>query len=262
VRDKIDLKSKEKQDKIYETRYFNEWIRRYGYYEVYPEEEYERILHQAGVLEEKQKSLLLDVGCGAGAFSVRLSRHFRVIGIDLSCEAIKIAVESARGGVNYVIADVEHLPFKQNSFDLIFIGGALHHCSKILSSIAREFYDVLKEGGKTFMFEPWALNPDNFYIFHFSMEPTKNEAALSPQRVRRVFEKSGFVNFKWKDIGNVIHVYPKNYSGSLKLKRSVISRITGALVLIGVKILVRIPILSRFLPGAFFIASCTKYKKL
>lgn len=254
----MKLALKKGQDKIYEICYFNEWMRRYGYYEVYPDEEYQRILHQAGILNEKSTSLLLDVGCGAGAFSVRLSERFRVIGIDLSSQAIKIAAKSARGGVNYVIADIEHLPFKQNTFDLVFTGGSLHHCPSILSSIAREFYNVLKKGGSVYMFEPRALNPGNFYVFHFSADPTKNEKALSPAKLKKVFEKSGFMNFEWKDIGNIIHIYPKNFTGSLKLKRSIISRLVGKFVLICVMILNNFPVLNKFMPGAFFVASCTK----
>ena len=245
-----------KQDKNYEILYFDEWIKKYGCYEVYPEEEYRRILRESGILGEKEKSLLLDIGCGAGAFSARLSEHFRVVGLDISKEAIRIA--SGKGGSKFIIADMEYLPFKNNSFDLVFIGGALHHCPNLIASIAKELGGILKKQGKVYIFEPHALAPGNFYNFHFSTEPTKNEKALLPWKIKKIFQNNGFSSFQYKDIGEVTHIFPENYSGSLKLKRPVALKMLGILVLVCINILLKIPGLNKLFPGTFFVVSCAR----
>ncbi len=73
--------------------------------------------------------LILDVGCGAGRFSEVVSRWGgRVVGIDYS-----FAVEASqrnlrdRGTVDIIQADVFSLPLRENTFDIIFSIGVLHH---------------------------------------------------------------------------------------------------------------------------------------
>lgn len=73
--------------------------------------------------------LVLDVGCGAGRFLEIASRWgARAIGIDFS-----FAVEASqanlgqRPNVDVIQADVFHLPFKDEIFDVIFSIGVLHH---------------------------------------------------------------------------------------------------------------------------------------
>lgn len=73
--------------------------------------------------------LVLDVGCGAGRFLEIASRWGgRAIGVDFS-----FAVEASqanlghRPNVDVIQADVFHLPFKDDVFDVIFSIGVLHH---------------------------------------------------------------------------------------------------------------------------------------
>lgn len=73
--------------------------------------------------------LVLDVGCGAGRFLDIASRWgARAIGIDYS-----FAVEASqanlgqRPNVDVIQADVFHLPFRDEVFDVIFSIGVLHH---------------------------------------------------------------------------------------------------------------------------------------
>lgn len=74
--------------------------------------------------------IVLDVGCGAGRFLDVASRWgaARMIGIDFS-----FAVEASQKNVgdrpncDVIQADVFHLPFKDEVFDVIFSLGVLHH---------------------------------------------------------------------------------------------------------------------------------------
>jgi SAM-dependent methyltransferase len=72
---------------------------------------------------------VLDVGCGMGRFAeVAASHGARVVGVDLSA-AVDAASRNLAGFEDAVViqADVFDLPFRPESFDLIYSIGVLHH---------------------------------------------------------------------------------------------------------------------------------------
>jgi SAM-dependent methyltransferase len=72
---------------------------------------------------------VLDVGCGMGRFAeVAASHGARVVGVDLSV-AVDAASRNLAGFEDAVViqADVFDLPFRPESFDLIYSIGVLHH---------------------------------------------------------------------------------------------------------------------------------------
>jgi SAM-dependent methyltransferase len=92
--------------------------------------------------------LVLDVGCGMGRFAEVASRWgARVVGVDLSAAAEVAALNLAdRESVSILRADVFSLPFADESFDLIYSLGVLHHtpnCEQAFSRLPR----LLKPGG-------------------------------------------------------------------------------------------------------------------
>lgn len=105
--------------------------------------------HKTGLRPSDLKGrLVLDVGCGAGRFLDVASRWgARAIGVDFSfaVEAAQSNVGS-RPNVDVVQADVFHLPFRDEVFDVIFSLGVLHHTRdtrEAFLSLPRH----LKEGG-------------------------------------------------------------------------------------------------------------------
>ena len=99
--------------------------------------------------EEVAGRLVLDVGCGMGRFADVVSRWGgRVIGIDLS-----LAVEAAHanlGGretVRILQADLFHLPFRPETFDIVYSLGVLHHtpdCERAFKTLIR----LVRPGGR------------------------------------------------------------------------------------------------------------------
>lgn len=107
----------------------------------------------------------LEYGCADGSVSLdemKLAQiASKVIGIDISEQAIEKAnVDAQRRGytnARYMAMNAEEMEFDDNSFDVVFGRGILHHLdlSKSFPDIAR----VLRPGGKAMFLEPMAYNP-------------------------------------------------------------------------------------------------------
>ena len=92
---------------------------------------------------------VLDAGCGSGITSTLLARRGAVVnGIDLSPTMIDIACKETPRGlkVEYLIGTLTHLPFANNSFDLVVCTYVLENI-KSLATAFTEFSRVLKSKG-------------------------------------------------------------------------------------------------------------------
>lgn len=74
---------------------------------------------------KEQARDVLDAGCGTGGMLKTLARLGRAIGVDRSEEAVKFA--RRREGLRVLRADVEHLPFASESFDIVTSFDVLYH---------------------------------------------------------------------------------------------------------------------------------------
>lgn len=102
---------------------------------------------------EKGKCML-EVGCGIG-YDLRefARRGMKVVGIDLSSKNALLTqkgLEIFQLKGNAFAADVECLPFKKESFDLVYSFRVLHHTPNTQQAID-EIYRVLKPEGKCAM---------------------------------------------------------------------------------------------------------------
>lgn len=93
---------------------------------------------------------VLDVGCGAGVEVVRFARAgARVTGVDIAESAVKLAqanVEQQGLQARLEVADGEHLPFPDASFDLVFAHGVVQYTGDDSAMVA-EIHRVLRPGG-------------------------------------------------------------------------------------------------------------------
>jgi ubiquinone/menaquinone biosynthesis C-methylase UbiE len=94
---------------------------------------------------------VLEIGAGLGTDLAQFARHgARVTDIDLSSGHLAHAQENFRlRGLEgrFIHQDAETLPFPDNSFDLVYSNGVLHHTPNT-AHVVSEIHRVLKPGGK------------------------------------------------------------------------------------------------------------------
>lgn len=96
---------------------------------------------------------VLDAGCGSGLTACHLAKAIgcKLIGVDINSEMVeKACLRAEKEGVSHLvefrIADVNNLPFADNSFDLVIGESITVFLDKV--KVYREFYRVLKPEGK------------------------------------------------------------------------------------------------------------------
>lgn len=90
-----------------------------------------------------KNQIILDVGCGAGKNMEVLQSVGRVVGVDISKEAVDFCKK--RGLKNVVVGDITKLPFKNEKIDVITALDVIEHVEEKLALL--EVRRVLKKGG-------------------------------------------------------------------------------------------------------------------
>ena len=120
-------------------------------------------------LKPRAGNRILDVGCGAGAVELRLSRlrvpQIMLVGIDLLVERAIVAERTTDGHnlrASFAAADGCHLPFPDHTFDCTFCVAVLQHIPDAAAAL-REFARVTRPGGRIL-----AVEPDNGARYWYS----------------------------------------------------------------------------------------------
>lgn len=98
----------------------------------------------AQIIAQKVKDLdglYLDCGCGT-CFINDVLKDKSIINLDISLQMVKICKQK---GYNTVVADIESMPFKDESFDCVVSNFTLHWTD--IEIALKEIYRVLKSGG-------------------------------------------------------------------------------------------------------------------
>ena len=104
---------------------------------------------------------VLEVGCGTGLFTAELVKaNNKIIAIDVSKDLIEIAQKRVGDKVSFLLRDAGKTSFPDNYFDFIVGSSILHHLDA--GPAIKEFYRILKPGGKFMFTEPNMLNPQIF----------------------------------------------------------------------------------------------------
>lgn len=135
------------------------------------------------ILHDKKYNLCLDLGCGTGYQHQMLSELSNiVIGVDISLEALKNCRKKYAG--DYIRCDIHSLPFKENSFNLVYIAGVLHHIpNSIRTALNENVFRILKPCGKFIFDEPNKHIINYFVLFISKADPTGEERPLNPKKI-------------------------------------------------------------------------------
>lgn len=123
------------------------------FYELVEEHRYEKEWHipaAAGFAETKSQRVL-EIGCGLGTDGAQFAKAGAdYTGVDLTDAAIELAqkrFELFQLPGSFRVADAEGLNFPDNSFDIVYSHGVLHHTPDTAGAI-KEVHRVLKPGGR------------------------------------------------------------------------------------------------------------------
>jgi ubiquinone/menaquinone biosynthesis C-methylase UbiE len=130
-----------------------------------PQEFYTRAKadHLRHILDAKGRTKtleVLDIGCGHGLIHPYLrDACCRLTGIDVAENAIEMA-RRRNPHVNYDVYDGSRLPYADETFDVLFTIGVMHHVAvDQRNTFVSEARRVLRRGGIFVIFEHNKLNP-------------------------------------------------------------------------------------------------------
>lgn len=145
--------------------------------------------------------VICDIGCGSGQNCLALQKERRfVICLDI---ALRQLIESKkRGCENLIQADMEYLPFRDNSFDSLLYIASLHHLDD--PSIAvKEGWRCLKNEGEVLV-TVWLIQIR--FLFRKKIrikskignkEVTRIYKLYFPWELKKKMEKGGFKTLKY-----------------------------------------------------------------
>ncbi len=173
--------------------------------------------------------LVLDLGCGTGAHSIRLARRgCNVVSVDLTeagARAAKGRLEAEGFVARCAVADAERLPFRDGAVDIVWAALLLHHFPR-RDRVAAEIGRVARIG--VVAFEPNAGNLLTWFAFSVVNRfwtlstTTKNQRALSPSAVCRELADVGFAHAE-------VHFVDRGWSDRASITRRIYRAITAFL---------------------------------
>lgn len=149
---------------------------------------------------DPQGRTALDVGCGGGILSEEIARlGFAVTGIDPAGPSLRMAAGHAQAGglrIAYEQGSGEAIPFRNDSFDVVFCCDVLEHVRDVAKVVA-EISRVLKPGGvfcygtlnRTFLsklvainiaqvWKRWAMAPPSLHAWRMFIKPDELKSLL------------------------------------------------------------------------------------
>lgn len=116
-----------------------------------------RYLHQKPIvfdfLGEVSRLRILDVGCGAGMYTLELVRKGSIVAaLDLKTDFIRL-LKKSEPRLQVVLADAQYLPFKNEAFDKILCSEVLEHLEDDVRGID-EIARCSKQGGSAIISVP------------------------------------------------------------------------------------------------------------
>ena len=171
------------QQKIEVKKHFDAWSRTYEQ-EIWIRDRYFHNHVKKLVLRSisnDQMLKILELGTGTGVYLEEFIRctHY-IIGMDISIEMLKISKEKMRehgyNSFDLILADIESLPFRDKSFDVINCIEVIRHLPrpyKQLWEVFNEFKRIITIKGSVLITLPNILFPLNVFSIIYYIIPLK-----------------------------------------------------------------------------------------
>ncbi|OGN10599.1 MAG: hypothetical protein A3J46_05315 [Candidatus Yanofskybacteria bacterium RIFCSPHIGHO2_02_FULL_41_11] len=185
---------------------------------------------------------VLEVGCGTGLFTGQLAlTNNQIVAIDISPALLDLAQKrTVFQNVIFKNEDAHRTSFEDQSFDFIVGISALHHLDIKLA--LKEFFRLLKPGGKIMFTEPNMLNPQIFiqknipFIKKLAGD-SPDETAFIKWRLIRILTDFGFKDIIIKNFDFLHPAIPQfmiSYATKVCLameRLPILKEISGSLVI-------------------------------
>lgn len=138
---------------------------------------------------------ILDFGSGIGTSVPFVRRHIpgaRLRCLDISQKSLGIGRRRYADVADFVRFDGRHIPFSNESFDLVFGACVFHHIDEAEHvGILREFLRILVPGGLAIIYEHNPYNPLTYHAVK-TCPFDENACLISARQIRTRFVRAGF----------------------------------------------------------------------
>jgi len=144
-------------------------------------------------LELSDGSTVLEAGCGTGQTLSRFSNRHNTVGLDISRAALNLARSNCN---NPVLGSIFEIPFKDNTFDLVYNSGVIEHFKDPdnVAAIA-EMARVTKPTGRVIIIVPNTLclwyKTGKFVAVMMKNFEFGYEEDYSPKRLKTAVRRAG-----------------------------------------------------------------------
>jgi ubiquinone/menaquinone biosynthesis C-methylase UbiE len=178
------------RDHEFGSREFFEEVERHRY------QEYAPWMREVMGFDRHAGETLLEVGCGMGTDLLQFARGGAICtGVDLTPRSIEISRHRFKlYGIpgTFLITDGERLPFPDNSFDIVYSNGVLHHTPDTAGAVW-EIHRVLKPGGMAIvmLYNRHSLNYWGEIILHRGLLRGQLMRGQTPEQIMGRFVEYG-----------------------------------------------------------------------
>ena len=189
---------------------------------------------------------ILEIGCGTGLFTSQLAlTNNQIVAIDVSPALLGLAQKrTVFTNVIFKNEDAHGTSFEDQSFDFIVGISVLHHLD--INLALKEFFRLLKPGGRIMFTEPNMLNPQiaiqkNVLFIKKLAGDSPDETAFFRWSLKNKFSQNGFTEVVVENFDFLHPAIPKfmlNYVSPLcdKMERvPIIKEISGSLIIKSVR---------------------------
>ncbi|HEX8494132.1 MAG TPA: class I SAM-dependent methyltransferase [Pyrinomonadaceae bacterium] len=191
------------------TREFFDEVERHRY------QEYAPWMPSVMGFKEFSGARLVEIGCGMGTDLLQFARGgAHCTGVDLTPRSIEISrlhFDLYQMRADFVLTDAERLPFKDESFDVVYSNGVLHHTPGTAAAI-REAHRILRPGGtaKVMLYHRRSLYYWSEIILHRGILRGHFLRGHSPEEIM-----SRYVEYSETDARPLVKAYSRKQASTL-----------------------------------------------